>query len=91
MATSDRRIAILGDVKRLAQEYYELTGGRVLGVTGEIAEYEASQRLGLLLAPRGTPGYDPLRGEELIQIKGRRVPPAKLSSQRIGDLDLGKR
>ena len=88
---SARVMAILADVKCLAQEYYELTAGRVLGVTGQIAEYEASKRLGLILAPPGTAGYNASRGQELIQITGRRVPSGKLKCQRIGGLDLGKR
>jgi len=33
---------ILADVRALAVEYYELTG-KPLGVTGEIAEFEASE------------------------------------------------
>ena len=84
---SARVMAILADVKCLAQEYYELTAGRVLGVTGQIAEYEASKRLGLILAPPGTAGYNASRGQELIQITGRRVPSGKLKCQRIGGLD----
>ena len=41
---------LIGEVKVLAREYYLLTG-RPLGVTGEIAEYEAARILGLKLAP----------------------------------------
>lgn len=65
---------ILRDVKTLAVEYYLLTE-KPLGVTGEIAEAEAAQLLGLELAPARTPGYDAVRvtkaGAEKIQIKGR--------------------
>jgi hypothetical protein len=61
---------ILATVKPLAAEYYQLTG-KPLGVTGEVAEYVASDLLGLTLTPARTTGYDALRGTERIQIKGR--------------------
>jgi hypothetical protein len=61
---------ILAAVKRLAVEYYRLTG-KPLGVTGEVAEYVAAETLGLNLVPPRTTGYDALRGSERIQIKGR--------------------
>ena len=41
--------ALLGEAKRIAKEYQELTG-KPLGITGEIAEYEAARLLGLELA-----------------------------------------
>jgi hypothetical protein len=46
---------ILADVKRLAVEYY-LATGRPLGATGEIAEYEAAEKLGLHLSAARTAG-----------------------------------
>ncbi len=61
---------ILATVKPLAAEFYRLTG-KPLGVIGEVAEYVESELLGLQLAPARTEGYDALRGEERIQIKGR--------------------
>lgn len=72
---SERVKGLLGEVKALAQEYYRLTG-RPLGVTGEIAEYEAAELLGLELAAVRQPGYDAIRREPanqatLLQIKGR--------------------
>ena len=48
---------ILKDVKSLAIEYYELTG-KPLGVTGEIAEFEVADILGLELAEVRSPGWD---------------------------------
>jgi hypothetical protein len=41
MTPSKRTFELLHEVKSLAREYYELTG-KPLGVTGEIAEYEAA-------------------------------------------------
>jgi len=61
---------ILTQVKPLAAEFYRLTG-KPLGVTGEVAEFIASEILGLNLVPARTIGYDALRGSERIQIKGR--------------------
>jgi hypothetical protein len=66
--------AILAEVKSLAVEYYALTR-KPLGVTGEIAEFEAARCLGLELEGARSPGYDAVRmvdGEhQTIQIKGR--------------------
>ena len=46
---------VLKQAKRLAQTYRQLTG-KPLGITGEVAEYEAARILrGLTLAPRGRP------------------------------------
>ncbi len=41
----------------LAHEYYKMAS-RPLGVTGEIGEYKAADKLKLNLAPARTPGYD---------------------------------
>jgi hypothetical protein len=76
---------ILATAKSLAVEYYQLTG-KPLGVTGEVAEYVASQLLGLTLAPARTPGYDALRGTERIQIKGRAYGKGK-SGQRLSRIN----
>ena len=82
---------ILSDVRILATEYYEATG-KPLGVTGEIAEFEASEKLGLELAPPRTEGYDATYPDgRKVQIKGRRLstlPPKP--GQRMGKIDLSK-
>lgn len=85
---------ILKDVKRLAIEYYELTA-RPLGVTGEIAEVEAAERLGLKLVPARTQGYDALRHDgndkTRIQIKGRCILKGRpLYQGRVSKIDLSK-
>ena len=41
---SERAFEILRQAKRLAQEYYWVTG-KPLGVTGEVAEYECARLL----------------------------------------------
>ncbi|MCP3104227.1 hypothetical protein LZ198_35725 [Myxococcus sp. K15C18031901] len=65
-------MAILKDVKPLAREYYEATG-KPLGVTGEIAEYEAANILGLQLTIAREHGMDAKKNGFTFQIKGRRA------------------
>jgi hypothetical protein len=78
---------ILAAVKPLAAEYYRLTG-KPLGVTGEVAEYIAAEKLKLILVPPRTAGHDAIRktpqGEERIQIKGRAFGEGSKPSQRLG-------
>jgi hypothetical protein len=85
-AARQKRLAeILATIKPLAVEYYQLTG-KPLGVTGEIAEYVAAQRLGLTLAPARTPGHDATRGTECIQIKGRAFKSGH--TQKLGKFNI---
>ncbi|SPE44291.1 conserved hypothetical protein [Candidatus Sulfotelmatobacter sp. SbA7] len=78
---------ILATVKPLGAEYYRLTG-KPLGVTGEVAEYVAAETLGLTLVPARTVGYDALRGEERIQIKGRAYGANAKPGQRMSRIKL---
>ena len=70
----DRIKAIVAQVKLLAAEYYLLTG-KPLGVTGEVAEYIAAEKLDLDLSDARNPGHDATRetgdGKRHFQIKGR--------------------
>ena len=80
-------------MKRLAKRYRNLTG-RPLGITGEVAEYEAVRLLRLQVAPVRQTGYDAIRKKgankvERLQIKGRCVLSMK-PGQRIGKLDPKK-
>ena len=64
---------ILAEVRALAVEYYHFTG-KPLGVTGELGEFEAAEKLGLELGAARTEGYDAIRHDgpyKLIQIKSR--------------------
>lgn len=77
--TNDRETEIKGllfQAKRLAADYYRLTG-KPIGVTGEVAEYEAAEKLNLKLAPPRTPFFDAFCNIdgyiERYQIKGRAV------------------
>ena len=86
---------ILTEAKRLSRRYKDLSG-KPLGITGEVAEFEAARRLGLELADARSPGYDAKKkqadSEVLIQIKGRSYPcSARESGQRIGKMDFKKK
>ncbi len=85
--------SVLEDAKRVARQYYTLTG-RPLGITGEIAEYEAIRLLGLTAAEVRQAGYDATRRRdgnvERIQIKGRVILPNAKSGQRMGSINLEK-
>ena len=64
---------ILADVRELAVEYYQLTG-KPLGVTGEIGEFDAAEKMELELATARTDGYDAIRCDgpyRRVQIKSR--------------------
>src|SRR6266571_178413 len=86
---------ILTEAKRLSRRYKELSG-KPLGITGEVAEFEAARRLGLELAGARSPGYDAKKREAdsdvLVQIKGRSYArSARESGQRIGRIDFKKK
>lgn len=81
----DQLSPIVMAAKRVAIDYRRLTG-RPLGITGEIAEYEAARLLGLRLADARQSGYDAVGGDGTrFQIKARCVGrDAKRRSQQIG-------
>ncbi|HEY5085907.1 MAG TPA: hypothetical protein VII66_00985 [Gemmatimonadaceae bacterium] len=86
--------ALLADIKRVAQRYYQLTG-RPLGVTGEVAEMEAVRLLRLRPATVRQPGYDaegPMREGRRVrfQIKGRCMVDKVKATARLGAIDLSK-
>jgi hypothetical protein len=86
-----RLFDLLASTKQLAREYKDLTG-RPLGVTGEIAEYEAARLLKLTLTPVRSAGFDAVRRADgqRLQIKGRCVPTGGKKSQRLGRIDPKK-
>lgn len=93
MAKQDPVMKILERAKYLARRYYELTG-KPLGVTGEVAEYEAAQILRLKLTSARNAGFDAVeqrRGKlRRLQIKGRCILPNSRPSQRLGKIDVKK-
>src|SRR5487761_2597907 len=78
---------IITQARMLARDYRRITG-KPLGISGEVAEYEAASCLSLDLAPVRTAGYDALRGSERIQIKGRILQDRKPGSQRVPSIRL---
>lgn len=77
--------------KQLAKEYRKRTG-RPLGITGEVAEYEACRRLDLQFAPVRQKGFDVVRigkgRTQRIQVKGRVLLPGAKPGQRMGKINL---
>lgn len=92
MPETDRVLDILSEAKKLAREYKELTG-KPLGITGEVAEYEAARILKLQLAVARQEGYDATEdsGSSIrkLQIKGRCVDISN-KSQRTGSININK-
>jgi hypothetical protein len=90
---TDSVLEILAEAKKLAQKYYLLTG-KPLGITGEVAEYEAARILGVKLTPARQAGYDAteIRDDRIVQLqtKGRCVLEGSNPGQRIGRIDIKK-
>lgn len=91
MSNEDRIVEILRQVKALAREYRELSG-KPLGITGEVAEYEAWKFLRVKLTEARQAGYDAIDEvtERKYQIKGRCMLAKRISSQQIGSIDISK-
>jgi hypothetical protein len=86
-------LRILLEAKRLAQEYRRLTG-KPLGITGEVAEYEAARVLGIKLTPARQAGYDAIEtkdgADQKLQIKGRCLLEDGKRSQMLGSIRIDK-
>lgn len=84
---------ILAAAKLLAQKYRALTD-KPLGITGEVAEFEAARLLNLTLVEARQAGYDAIRMENGIprrlQIKGRCLLDKSKKSLRISRIDIEK-
>jgi hypothetical protein len=92
--TGHEVMEVLRQAKQLARRYHALTG-KPLGVTGEVAEYEAHRILGLELASARQAGYDATERDSAgwirkLQIKGRWVVPGNKLGQRVGRIDVKK-
>jgi len=91
--TSSAVLEILAKAKKLAQRYRVLTG-KPLGITGEVAEYEAARILGVALTPARQAGYDATETRHgqvfRLQIKGRCLLEGSKPGQRIGSIDIKK-
>lgn len=86
-------MALLAQAKVLAQQYRALTG-KPLGITGEVAEYEASRILKVELTPARQAGYDAIETVNgtvrRLQIKGRCLLKNCKPGQRLGSIDVTK-
>lgn len=84
-------VELLRQAKLLAVRYRQLTG-KPLGITGEVAEFEAAAILGLDLHAARTAGYDATEVREgklvRVQIKGRCIADPKRVTGRVGKIDL---
>jgi hypothetical protein len=93
MHESERIYQLLSTAKAVAQEYRELTG-KPLGITGEVAEFEAARILGVQLTPARQAGYDAVEqrgtGIRRHQIKGRCIHAGASRSQMVGSIDTSK-
>ena len=93
MSDADQILGIFRDAKRLAQDYRRLTG-KPLGITGEVAEYEAARILGVELTPARQAGFDAVERKDgllrKLQIKGRCLLDSSRSGQRLGSIRLDK-
>jgi hypothetical protein len=89
----DSVLDILADAKKLARRYHALTG-KPLGITGEVAEYEAARILGVELTEARHPGYDATEFKDgkqnRIQIKGRCILKGTNPGERIGSINIKK-
>lgn len=91
--SADTVLEILAEAKTLARRYRALTG-KPLGITGEVAEYEAARILGVELTPARQAGYDAIETRDgqtvRLQIKGRCVLEGSKPGQRMGSIDIRK-
>lgn len=80
---------LVSEARRLAAEYKKATG-KALGISGEIAEFDAASILNLELCDDRSKGYDAIgKGEregKRFQIKGRAIFDEQKAGQRIGQL-----
>src|ERR1700679_2218081 len=93
MQTNEAVLEIVREPKKLAQKYRLLTGKR-LGITGEVAEYEAARILDIELTPARQAGHDAIERingtTRQLQIKGRCILPDSNPGQRLGRIEAGK-
>jgi len=82
---------LISEARRLAAAYRKTTG-KPLGISSEIAEFDAADKLDLELCQEPTNGYDAIgkgiREGKRVQIKGRAVFDEQKSGQRIGQLKI---
>ncbi|MEK6748168.1 MAG: hypothetical protein AABY83_03055 [Pseudomonadota bacterium] len=85
---------LISEARRLAVEFRAATG-KPLGISNEIAEFDAARLLDLELCKERNGGFDAIgkktpRVGKRIQIKARAIFDENKSGQRIGQLKLDK-
>ena len=85
---------LISEARRLAAEFRAATG-KPLGISNEIAEFDASRLLDLEICKDRPGGYDAVgrkvpRAGKRIQIKARAIFDEAKSGQRVGQLKLDK-
>lgn len=85
---------LVAEARKLAANYRRTTG-KPLGISSEIAEFDAARLLDLELLKERPGGYDAVgnsgdRQDKRIQIKGRAIFDAEKSGQRVGQLKTDK-
>lgn len=83
---------LMVEARKLAAEYRKATG-KPLGISSEIARFDAARLMNLELVEAATPlGYDAVgkgdREGKLVQIKGRAILDDKKSGQRVGQIKV---
>jgi len=85
-------LAKIIEVARVAAIRYRHLTGKPLGVTAEIAEYEAARLMKVDLCAARQPGYDAVgnrAGRQIrIQIKARVILPTSKRAQRVPSIKL---
>ena len=91
--SNEEVVELLRQAKIIAVRYRQLTG-KPLGITGEVAEFEAAAILGLDLHAARTAGYDATEMRDgkpvRVQIKGRCIADPKRATGRVGKIDLSQ-
>jgi len=83
---------LMVEARKLAAEYRKTTG-KPLGISSEIAKFDAARLMNLELVDHAhSGGYDAIgkgeKNDKLVQIKGRAILEEKKSGQRIGQLKV---
>ena len=83
---------LMVEARKLAADYRKATG-KPLGISSEIARFDAARLMKLeLIEESSTVGYDAVgkgaREGKLIQIKGRAILDDKKSGQRVGQMKI---
>jgi len=93
MSSQKEVLTLLAQAKVLAQRYYVLTQ-KPLGITGEVAEFEAARLLGITLTAARQAGYDATEVvsgvTRTLQIKGRCLGEDCKPGQRLGSIKADK-